>query len=116
MVNVRWERIDGQMRMVEVPGSEKMLEADMILLALGFLGPEHPLATAFGVDMDERGNYKALYQRSEGDFQTSNSKVFAAGDCRRGQSLVVWAIKEGRDAATAVNSYLNSGDYPGYAS
>ncbi|CAK8989583.1 unnamed protein product, partial [Durusdinium trenchii] len=103
MVNVRWEKIDGQMRMMEQPGSEKILEADLILLALGFLGPENPLANAFGVDMDERGNYKALYQKSEGDFQTSNPKVFAAGDCRRGQSLVVWAIKEGRDAADAVN-------------
>jgi len=111
MVNVRWEKIDGQMRMMEQPGSEKIIEADLILLALGFLGPENPLAAAFGVDMDERGNYKALYQKSEGDFQTSNPKVFAAGDCRRGQSLVVWAIKEGRDAATAVNSYLTN-EYP----
>lgn len=109
MVNVRWEKIDGQMRMLEQPGSEKILEADLILLALGFLGPEHPLANAFGVDMDERGNYKALYQKSEGDFQTSNPKVFAAGDCRRGQSLVVWAIKEGRDAADAINGYLHEG-------
>ena len=57
------------------------------------------MANAFGVDMDERGNYKALYQRSEGDFQTSNPKVFAAGDCRRGQSLVVWAIKVRRNEA-----------------
>eukprot|EP00931_Biecheleriopsis_adriatica_P035288 TRINITY_DN2030_c0_g1_i3.p1 TRINITY_DN2030_c0_g1~~TRINITY_DN2030_c0_g1_i3.p1 ORF type:complete len:2151 (-),score=484.82 TRINITY_DN2030_c0_g1_i3:46-6498(-) len=112
VVSVRWNREDGQMRMVEVPGSEQVLKADMVLLALGFTGPEHPLATAFGVDLDKSGNYKALYSKREGDFQTSNPKVFAAGDCRRGQSLVVWAIKEGRDAASAINSFVVSDVHP----
>merc|ERR1719253_964084 len=95
-------------KIVEVPGSERTLECDLVMLALGFMGPEHPLAAAFHVDEDQRGNYKALYNNSERDFATSNPKVFAAGDCRRGQSLVVWAIREGRDAATAVNRYLTS--------
>mmetsp|Transcript_49861 Transcript_49861/g.116524 ORF Transcript_49861/g.116524 Transcript_49861/m.116524 type:complete len:2132 (-) Transcript_49861:321-6716(-) len=92
----------------EVPGSEKTIECDLVFLALGFLGPERPLAEMFGVDLDQRGNYKALYTESEMDFATSNPKVFAAGDCRRGQSLVVWAIREGRDAANAVNRYLGA--------
>jgi len=109
IASVRWENQGGQMRMVEVPGTEKVLECDMVLLALGFTGPEHPLAEVFGVDLDQRGNYKALYSSREQDFVTSNPKVFAAGDCRRGQSLVVWAIKEGRDAATAINRFLTSG-------
>eukprot|EP00929_Paragymnodinium_shiwhaense_P010549 TRINITY_DN1152_c0_g1_i4.p1 TRINITY_DN1152_c0_g1~~TRINITY_DN1152_c0_g1_i4.p1 ORF type:complete len:943 (+),score=262.91 TRINITY_DN1152_c0_g1_i4:375-2831(+) len=108
IVSVKWEKKDGQMRMVEVPGSEKILEAELCLLALGFLGPEAPLAEQFSIDMDDRGNYKAAYDKKNGDFQTSNEKVFACGDCRRGQSLVVWAIKEGRDAADEVNRYLLS--------
>mmetsp|Transcript_14150 Transcript_14150/g.33363 ORF Transcript_14150/g.33363 Transcript_14150/m.33363 type:complete len:2131 (+) Transcript_14150:101-6493(+) len=95
-------------KIVEVPGSEKTIECDLVFLALGFLGPERPLAEMFGVDLDQRGNYKALYSESETDFSTSNPKVFAAGDCRRGQSLVVWAIREGRDAASAVDRFLSS--------
>lgn len=108
IVSVKWERSNGQFRMAEVPGSERILEADLAFLALGFLGPEHPLGQAFGIDLDERGNYKARYDKAQGDFQTSNAKVFAAGDCRRGQSLVVWAIKEGRDCADEVNKFLSS--------
>jgi len=103
IVSVKWERVEGQMRMVEVPGSVKVLEADLVFLALGFMGPEQTLAEAFGIDTDERSNYKARYDKSPGDFRTSHPKVFAAGDCRRGQSLVVWAIKEGRDAAEEIN-------------
>merc|ERR1740130_2667220 len=98
--------------MVEVPGSERILECELALLALGFLGPEHPLGEAFGIDFDERGNYKARYANASGDFATSNPKVFATGDCRRGQSLVVWAIKEGRDAAEEVNKFLLSDKSP----
>jgi glutamate synthase (NADPH/NADH) len=109
IVSVKWERANGQFRMAEVPGSERILEADLAFLALGFLGPEHPLGAAFGIDLDERGNYKARYDKAQGDFQTSNGKVFAAGDCRRGQSLVVWAIKEGRDCADEVNKFLTTG-------
>jgi glutamate synthase (NADPH/NADH) len=108
IVSVKWERAGGQFRMAEVPGSERVLECDLAFLALGFLGPEHALGQAFGIDLDERGNYKARYDKAKGDFQTSNPKVFAGGDCRRGQSLVVWAIKEGRDCAEEVNRFLSS--------
>jgi len=101
-------------RIVEVPGSERTLECDLVFLALGFLGPEKPLAEMFGIDEDQRGNYKAMYNQEDQDFVTSNPKVFAAGDCRRGQSLVVWAIKEGRDAATAINRFLASEVPAGY--
>jgi len=106
IVSVKWERKDGQMKMVELPGSERVLKADLVLLALGFLGPERSLAEQFGIDCDQRGNYKARYDNAKGDFRTSNPKVFASGDCRRGQSLVVWAIKEGRDAAEEINNFL----------
>jgi len=106
LVSVQWERVDGQMRMREVPGSERLLEADLVLLALGFTGPENPLASMFDVDLDERGNYKATFADRLGDFATSNPKVFTAGDCRRGQSLVVWAIREGRGAAQAIHQRL----------
>jgi len=107
VVGVKWERSGGGMKMIEVPGTEQVLKADLVLLALGFLGPEHPLAEEFGVDLDQRGNYRANYRHHEGDFITSNNRVFACGDCRRGQSLVVWAIKEGRDAADAINEFLH---------
>jgi glutamate synthase (NADPH/NADH) len=109
IVSVKWERAaNGQMRMAEVPGSQRVLECELCLLALGFLGPENQLAEQFGIDSDERSNYKARYDKARGDFQTSVPKVFACGDCRRGQSLVVWAIKEGRDAAEEVNRFLLS--------
>lgn len=76
-----------------------MLEADLVLLAMGFLGPEATLAEGLGIDRDERSNFKAAF----GEFATTVPGVFAAGDCRRGQSLVVWAIREGRDAAAAID-------------
>ena len=89
--------------MEEVPGSEFELEAELVLLALGFLGPVHEgLLDDLGVDYDGRGNVKADTEA----FATSEPGVFAAGDCRRGQSLVVWAISEGREAARAVDRYL----------
>eukprot|EP00924_Labyrinthula_sp_SR-Ha-C_P010050 maker-scaffold_40-snap-gene-0.3-mRNA-1 protein AED:0.03 eAED:0.03 QI:195/0.5/0.33/1/0.5/0.33/3/0/668 len=94
---------DPQGSLVPVPNSENILPADLVLLAMGFTGPEAPLLDAFGLDKDARGNVDAAY----GKYQTSKEKVFAAGDCRRGQSLVVWAINEGRGAADAVNQYLN---------
>jgi NADPH-dependent glutamate synthase beta subunit-like oxidoreductase len=145
----------GAFRSVEVPGSEVVLEADMVLLAMGFTGPEQRLADALDVKTDERSNYKVRRERrgctpcpavhktqwrlagggrrcqaangamlhwasgvllspwpafavcrsqaAFGEFATSIPGVFAAGDCRRGQSLVVWAIREGRDAAAAVD-------------
>merc|ERR1719379_3200690 len=95
------------MKMVEVPGSERVIEADLVFLALGFLGPEQSLAEMFQVDLDPRSNYKATFNNGADDFHTSNPKVFATGDCRRGQSLVVWAIKEGRDCAASIHKYLN---------
>eukprot|EP00873_Tetraselmis_striata_P023387 jgi/Tetstr1/443651/TSEL_031644.t1 len=89
-------------KLVEVKGSEHVIEADLCLLAMGFLGPEEKLAEAVGLETDPRSNFKAEY----GDYATSLPGVFAAGDCRRGQSLVVWAIREGRDAAAAVDHFL----------
>ena len=88
--------------MNEVAGSEKEWPAQLILLSMGFLGPEHYLAESLGIEVDERSNFKAQHGR----FATSIDGVFAAGDCRRGQSLVVWAINEGRGAARAIDTYL----------
>ena len=87
----------------EIPGSEQFWEADLILLSMGFLGPEHYLSETLGLELDGRSNYKAEYR----DFQTSKAKVFAAGDCRRGQSLVVRAIDEGRLVAETIDNYLS---------
>ncbi len=100
---VRVEFKDGKMS--EVPGSEFELKADFVFLAMGFTNPLAQVLDAFGVEKDARGNAKAA---TEGDkcYQTSVKKVFAAGDMRRGQSLVVWAIREGRQAARAVDEYL----------
>jgi glutamate synthase (NADPH/NADH) len=86
----------------EVEGSEKVWEADLVLLAMGFLGPEQGLAEKLGLETDDRSNFKAEF----GEFETSVPGVFAAGDCRRGQSLVVWAISEGRGAAAKVDAFL----------
>ena len=88
--------------MEELPGTEKTWDADLVLLAMGFLGPEHYLSEALGIELDDRSNYQA----DHGAFNTSLPGVFTAGDCRRGQSLVVWAINEGRGAARAVDQYL----------
>jgi NADPH-dependent glutamate synthase beta subunit-like oxidoreductase len=88
----------------EIPGTVKFWEADLILLSMGFLGPEHYVSEPLALELDQRSNYKADY----GKFQTSREKVFAAGDCRRGQSLVVRAIDEGRKAATAINEFLGN--------
>jgi NADPH-dependent glutamate synthase beta subunit-like oxidoreductase len=88
----------------EVPDSEQFWEADLILLSMGFLGPEHYVSETLGIELDGRSNYKAEYR----DFQTSRAKVFAAGDCRRGQSLVVRAIDEGRLAAKKIDKFLSS--------
>jgi glutamate synthase (NADPH) small chain len=92
-------------KMVEVPGSEKEYKADMVLLAMGFTNPVATVLDAFGIDKDARGNAKASTDFT-GGYATNVSKVFAAGDMRRGQSLVVWAIREGRQAARAVDEFL----------
>ena len=102
-VEVKWEKTDdGGWNMEEVEGSEKDWPAQLILLAMGFLGPEQYVAEAIGLEVDPRSNFQALH----GKFATNIDKVFAAGDCRRGQSLVVWAINEGRGAARAIDLYL----------
>ena len=98
---VEWK--DGKMS--EIPGSEFTIKADLILLAMGFVSPVQKLLDAFGVEKDQRGNAKATTD-GDGCYKTSKDKVFAAGDMRRGQSLVVWAIREGRQAARAVDEYL----------
>jgi glutamate synthase (NADPH/NADH) small chain len=101
---VEWQRDgSGAMRMVEVPGSEFEMKADLVLLAMGFTGPgETGLVEQFGVERDARSNVKATTD----DYRTSVPKVFAAGDMRRGQSLVVWAIREGRQCAHAIDTFL----------
>ncbi len=100
---VRVEFKDG--KMVEIPGSEFELKADLVFLAMGFTNPLQQVLDAFGVEKDARGNAKATTDGA-GCYQTNADKVFAAGDMRRGQSLVVWAIREGRQAARAVDEYL----------
>lgn len=97
-VDVEW--VDGKMR--EVPGTERVWPAQLVLIAMGFLGPEEVLIKELALDRDARGNILA----AEGAYRTSAEGVFAAGDARRGQSLVAWAIREGRGAADAVHAYL----------
>ena len=92
-------------KMVEVPGSEQVLPADLVLLAMGFVSPVGSVLDAFGVEKDARGNARASVD-AVGGYTTNVAQVFAAGDMRRGQSLVVWAIREGRQAARAVDEYL----------
>jgi glutamate synthase (NADPH/NADH) small chain len=103
-VRVDWQLGDGgQMKLVEVPGSEFTLKADLVLLAMGFTGPRtHGLVDQSGVEFDARGNVKAPLT----NYKTSKAKVFACGDMRRGQSLVVWAIREGRQCARGVDEFL----------
>ncbi|NBQ85007.1 MAG: glutamate synthase subunit beta [Methylophilaceae bacterium] len=98
---VEWK--DG--KMTEVPGSEFTIKADLVLLAMGFVSPVQKVLDAFGVEKDTRGNAKATTDGT-GCYKTSKDKVFAAGDMRRGQSLVVWAIREGRQCARAVDEFL----------
>jgi glutamate synthase (NADPH/NADH) small chain len=86
----------------EVPGTENVRPAQLVLLAMGFLGPEQPLLEQLKLETDARSNVKAQFER----YTTNIPKVFAAGDCRRGQSLVVWAFNEGRGAAREVDRFL----------
>lgn len=101
-VLVEWHDNNGRLEMQEVAGSEQIIEADLVLLAMGFTGPETYVSEQMNMELDGRGNYKAEH----GDYQTSVAGVFAAGDCRRGQSLVVWGINEGRGAARVIDEYL----------
>jgi glutamate synthase (NADPH/NADH) small chain len=97
---IRWTQNTGRPPFEPVPGTEEEHPADLVLLAMGFLHPEQPLLEALGVERDGRGNAKA------GAYATSAEGVFAAGDARRGQSLIVWAINEGRQCARVVGRYL----------
>jgi glutamate synthase (NADPH/NADH) small chain len=110
IVRIEWQKDDkGRFFPKEIPGSEKTLPAQLVLLAMGFLGPEETVLKGLGVEQDERSNAKAEH----GKFSTNIKGVFAAGDMRRGQSLIVWAINEGRGAARAVDEYLmGSSDLP----
>jgi len=110
LTTVHVEFKDG--KLVEIPGTEKHHQADLVLLAMGFVNPVATVLDAFGVDKDARANAKAS-TNERGGYATNVKKVFAAGDMRRGQSLVVWAIREGRQAARAVDVYLmGSSDLP----
>jgi len=94
---------DGRVQMKEIAGSEFSIEADLVILAVGFVHPEHKgMVHELGLELDPRGNVK-----TNPDYMTSSQGVFCAGDMRRGQSLVVWAISEGRNAAYAMNKYLH---------
>ncbi|MBU4438056.1 MAG: glutamate synthase subunit beta [Acetobacterium sp.] len=104
-VEIEWVADEtGRMTMTEIAGTEKILPADIVLLAMGFLGPDDQLVDQLSLERDPRSNVKADY----GVYQTSADSVFAAGDVRRGQSLVVWAINEGREAARACHAYLET--------
>ncbi|MBO0939097.1 glutamate synthase subunit beta [Fibrella sp. HMF5335] len=102
LVDLEWKSENGRMQMVEIPGTERDVPCELALLAAGFLHPQHEgLLTDLDLERDERGNVKTM------NYQTvTNPNVFAAGDMRRGQSLVVWAISEGREAARAADEYL----------
>jgi glutamate synthase (NADPH/NADH) small chain len=104
IVDVEWKAVNGKMQFIEVAGSERGIPCDLALLAMGFVHPQHEgILKQLSVDLDDRGNVKA------NNYQTSVDGVFAAGDMRRGQSLVVWAISEGREAARSVDKYLSDG-------
>jgi glutamate synthase (NADPH/NADH) len=102
--SIEWSKKNGQWKMDFIQGTDKLWEADLILLAMGFTGPEKNLPDQLGVSFDEKENIDT----PEVPFSTAKSGVFTAGDCRRGQSLVVWAINEGRGAASAIDKYLES--------
>lgn len=89
-------------KLTEIEGTEKTWDAELVLLSMGFLSPEHYLSDDSEIDLDQRGNYLSEH----GDYKTSKDGIFSAGDCRRGQSLVVWAINEGRGVASSVNDFL----------
>lgn len=100
---LEWQTVNGRQTMLETPNSEFTIKADLVLLAMGFVHPIHEgMLRELGVALDERGNIRA----ETNDYQTSLNKVFSAGDMRRGQSLVVWAIREGRQCARAVDEFL----------
>ena len=109
-VAIDWSKPDGKSPFSEVPGTDNVWQADLVFLSLGFLGPERTVSDMLGITYDDRDNYFA----KEGSYTTSVPGLYAAGDCRRGQSLVVWAINEGRGAARAIDEFLmGDSDLPG---
>ena len=107
-VRVEWKKDEtsGATKMIEVPGSTFEIAADLVLFAMGFTGPVvSGLVEGLGLQVDQRGNVAAPTE-GDGSYRTSDAQVFAAGDMRRGQSLVVWAIREGRQCARSVDQYL----------
>jgi glutamate synthase (NADPH/NADH) small chain len=103
LVEIRWEKNEkGAFVPVEIPGTDREVPAQLVLLAMGFLGPEQPVLETLGLERDPRSNIKA----DHGRYTTNVAKVFAAGDCRRGQSLVVWAFNEGRGVARECDRFL----------
>lgn len=106
IVDLEWKIVDGRpAQFVEVAGSEREIPCELALLAMGFVHPQHEgCINNLGVELDERGNVKA----TEKEYRTNISKIFTAGDMRRGQSLVVWAISEGRECARKVDEFLNN--------
>ena len=101
IAEIEWKTVDGRPQMSEIPGTEKVIPCELALLAMGFVHPQHDgLLKSLSVELDERGNVKA------NNYKTSAEKVFTAGDMRRGQSLVVWAISEGRECARQVDIFL----------
>ena len=109
IVKLSWEKdpATGRMKMQEIAGSEQILDAEIVLIAAGFLGTQKYVADAFGVKLNERTNVAA----DQENYATSVERVYAAGDVRRGQSLVVWAIREGREVARAVDESLMGYSY-----
>ncbi|WWD07469.1 hypothetical protein V865_005570 [Kwoniella europaea PYCC6329] len=106
-VKVEWTNTAGKWSMEKVPGSEKTYPAQLCLLSMGFLGPQKEIMLALGVELDGRGNAKT----PNGGYSTSTPGVFASGDCRRGQSLIVWGIREGRQVAEEVDRFLMTGSH-----
>ncbi|MFI5129185.1 MAG: FAD-dependent oxidoreductase, partial [Chitinophagales bacterium] len=107
IVDLEWKIVDGKAaQFVEIKNSEREIPCELALLAMGFVHPQHEgLINELDVELDARGNVKA----SEKDYRTNHPKIFAAGDIRRGQSLVVWAISEGRECAKKVDEFFNNG-------
>lgn len=106
-VRVEWQLVNGKWKMTEVPSSEELHEADLVLLAMGFVGPERSLLEQMQVKLDTRGNVAT----PQGKYATNLKNVYAAGDCRRGQSLIVWGINEGRQAAREIDLHLAGETY-----
>lgn len=106
---VDWQRVtEGGPPFTQIPGTEREYPADLVLLAMGFLGPEPAAGAELGIDIREGRGGMSWYNAEYGEYSTNVEGVFAAGDCRRGQSLVVWAINEGRQAAEACHEWLGA--------